>query len=136
MSADQNNPAPTVAVAFDTEESSSGDLSRSGSTITGLKAGKVYLLTGALDITNTSTCSATFEFYDVAGAASIDSWVIRAPTSGNNNAQGTIGVALFIPSVDTSVQINLTQITAGADIRGNGSGYGEPYFGVVELGRA
>lgn len=138
MSADQLNPTPTVAVAFDTEDFAAGTLSRSGSTITGFKAGKLYLLSSNIRIEYTSGCYAVFQLYDVTGAALIQEWRVDTPTSPFSVGTGMLACVPFIPSVDTSVRVDLTSLSlAGTDIIADNGALGLlSYFTAVELGTA
>jgi len=133
MSADQLNPTPTVAVAFDTEDFAVGDLSRSGSTITGFKAGKVYLVACDIRISYPASCLANFQLIDVSAATLIQEWRAVSPSAAIYTGESQMICLPFAPSIDTSVRVDMTVANpAGTDIDAISGGH--TYLIAVELG--
>lgn len=112
LSADQTATlsAGTTAIAFDEETQKRGDLDLDTVTnvgrISGLKAGRVYRLTGSVKTAGASV-RMHFQWYDVTGAAWLGTEsAIYSPefNSGGHTSQ-PMSEAIFTPSSDSEVEL-------------------------------
>lgn len=130
LTSNQVDIGDNTAVAFDDELSKRGSLSLSAGTISGLKAGRTYLLTASLKLVHTATLYASYEIYDSTSAVQLTNWEMRSPSLSDNNTNASVGVVVFSPTVDSEVQVrNLAGDTANHDVQA-----AQSFFQVVEIG--
>jgi len=130
MSADQLSIADGTTIGFDTLAASSGDLSLTGSTVIGFKAGRSYTIYASVVYADTIEFRASFEVFDVTSATQLILVSMRDSTSTLHNAEASIAVVHFRPTVDSSVEVRHINNT-GADVD---VGSFNSVFTVVEIG--
>lgn len=131
MSADQLNPVASDVVSFDTQDAAGGDLVRSGNTIDGLKAGRIYLILCNIHIGG-ATGYTQFRLYDVTAASVVEKWLVRTPPYSTSAAEGSMLIYAYAPPSNTSIRIEVAGITAGMDLLTNTNG--KSYFSAIDLG--
>jgi hypothetical protein len=121
-------------VLFDTVDSSRGtaelDVTTNIGQFTNLKAGRTYLLQGALrSVTPSHTLS--YNWYDVTGAVALGSaaWVEAVNSTGGTNSQ-PMATAVFTPLVDSVVELRIVATNS----TGNDVDAFYSYASVVEIG--
>ena len=121
-------------VLFDSVGSSRGEASLDVTTNVGqfvnLKAGRTYLLQGALR-SNTTTHTLNYNWYDITGAVGLgnSAWAEAVNSTGTTNSQPN-AVAVFTPLVDSVVELRIVATNStGNDIDAFYS-----YASVIEIG--
>lgn len=138
LSTDFNITAGGLAVPFDTVLNSR-ELTIDGSgRVSGLKAGRTYLLEATIRITDV-TGSSDFTWYDVTGAGNLGVFAtcITVDLATINNDQ-SVARAIFTPSVDSQVELRTSSPTVGVDVENTTSSisvielFGSPLHGGLE----
>ena len=127
----QDDLVADTVVAIDTVQSSRGGLALSGNQITGLKAGRHYMLIGIMRVEHTASFFASFKFWDVTQNAQLVNhthWTIFSASATSHAGYGQTGLAFFVPDVDTTVELRCQGGTAGIDLFTANS------FKVIEIG--
>ena len=134
MSAADNDVTVGTPLALDSISQQRGGLGLSSNQITGLKAGRTYLLVGQFRIDGSSpTGSVDISWYDVTAASTVGTAAsMVSAANATNFSQGSVCQHLFTPTVDTTLEVRPTFVSpAGMDISG---GLSQSFASVIEVG--
>jgi hypothetical protein len=131
LSGDQLNPAIGDTVDFDTAVTQRGGVTVDGSgRFSTLKAGRTYLLDATLGLSDTSSGSLRYRWYNVTAAAYIGSTAVTVlVTSSSHVSSQPTATAVITPTEDTEVELRVTDKFSTPDVLTESS-----WARIIEIG--